>query len=51
MLANGAVRYNAVWRLIYEGEVQVYGWSYADFRAKYDQLWEQGWRLAMLRAY
>jgi len=25
------------------GEIQVYGWSYNDFRNKYDELWNQGW--------
>jgi hypothetical protein len=29
----------------------VYGWKYADYRAKYDQLWKQGWRLKLLQPY
>ena len=39
------VRYTAVWHPSTEGEIQVYGWKYADYRAKYDDLWKQGWRL------
>lgn len=50
---NGQLRYNAVW---YESksshaEIQVYSWKYEDFRAKYDELWPQGWRLRILRTY
>jgi hypothetical protein len=26
----------------------VYGWRYEDYRAKYDELWPQGWRLKLL---
>jgi hypothetical protein len=32
-------------------EIQVYGWSYADFRSKYDALWPAGWRLYSLQSY
>src|SRR5262249_17760437 len=32
-------------------EIQVYGWSYDDYRTKYDELWPQGWRLYILQAY
>jgi lipopolysaccharide/colanic/teichoic acid biosynthesis glycosyltransferase len=46
-----ATRYNAVWRPGTTGEIQVYGWNYADYRAKYDELWPQGWRLYILQAY
>ncbi len=52
VINNGtAVRYNAVWRPSTEGEIQVYGWTYSDFRAKYDELWPQGWRLKILQPY
>jgi hypothetical protein len=47
----GPVRYTAVWRPSTEGEIQVYGWTYQDYRAKYDQLWPQGWRLKLLNVY
>ena len=43
--------YTAVWRPSTEPEIQAYGWSYADFRAKYDQLWNQNWRLHILQSY
>jgi hypothetical protein len=33
------------------GEIQVYGWKYADYRKKYDTLWPQGWRLYILQSY
>ncbi|HVS75003.1 MAG TPA: hypothetical protein VHE23_06220 [Candidatus Acidoferrales bacterium] len=32
-------------------EIQVYGWKYADYRKKYDELWPQGWRLYILQSY
>src|SRR5262249_9748711 len=32
-------------------EIQVYGWSYEDYRKKYDELWPQGWRLYILQSY
>ena len=32
-------------------EIQVYGWNYADYRKKYDELWPQGWRLYVLDSY
>jgi hypothetical protein len=51
VLPTGEVLYNAVWRPGDSGEIQVYGWTYADFRAKYDQLWTQGWRLYLLQSY
>jgi Bacterial tandem repeat domain 1 len=43
--------YAAVWRPGTEEEIQVYGRTYEDFRAKYDELWPQGWRLHILQAY
>ena len=45
------VRYTAVWAPSTEGEIQVYDWSYEDYRAKYDELWQQGWRLKLLSPY
>ncbi len=49
---NGQVLYNAVWRQSGNlAEIQVYGWSYGDYRQKYDSLWPQGWRLYVLQAY
>jgi hypothetical protein len=29
----------------------VHGWEYADFRARYDVLWQQGWRLKVFDRY
>jgi hypothetical protein len=51
VLANGEVRYNAVWRPGNMQEIQVYGYAYADYRKKYDELWPQGWRLYVLDSY
>lgn len=39
----------AVWKPSTEGEIQVYGWGYDDFRAKYDEIWNDGWRLKQIR--
>ena len=38
----------AVWEQAAVNEVQVYDWTYDDFRRKYDELWNQGWRLHIL---
>src|SRR5215472_7387091 len=43
--------YTAVWKPSTENEIQVYGWTYADYRNKYDQLWPLGWRLYSLEPY
>jgi hypothetical protein len=43
--------YNAVWRPGDSGELQVYGWTYPDYRTTYDELWPQGWRLYILQSY
>lgn len=32
-------------------EIQVYGWTYADYRAKYNAIWPDGWRLYILQSY
>jgi hypothetical protein len=34
-----------------EDEIQVYGWIYEDYKAFYDELWVQGWRLKLLSPY
>jgi hypothetical protein len=49
--ASGGVRYTAVWRPSASSEIQVYGWRYEDYRAKYDDLWQKGWRLELLDIY
>jgi hypothetical protein len=51
VLANGTVSYNAVWRPATHGEIQVYGNTYADYRARYNTLWTEGWRLYSLTTY
>ena len=48
---SATTRYTAVWRPSTDGEIQVYGWTYDDYRAKYDELWPQGWRLKLLDVY
>ena len=50
-VVGGQVRYTAVWKPSTEGEIQVYGWTYQDYRAKYDVLWHQGRRLKELAIY
>jgi Bacterial tandem repeat domain 1 len=32
-------------------EIQVYGWSFADYKKEYDSLWPDGWRLYILQSY
>ena len=51
VLSGDQVRYTAVWQQSTAGEIQVYGWGYQDYRAKYDELWSQGWRLKMLQTF
>jgi hypothetical protein len=52
VLSNGDVRYNAVWRPGGNtGEIQVYGYTYADYRAEYDKIFPEGWRLYILQTY
>jgi hypothetical protein len=51
VLADGTVLDDAIWRPGSHGEIQVYGWTYADYRAKYDELWPKGWRLYILNPY
>jgi hypothetical protein len=42
------VRYAAAWTPGTTGESQIYDVPYARFRARYDELWPQGWRLHSL---
>jgi murein DD-endopeptidase MepM/ murein hydrolase activator NlpD len=49
--SDPTARYNAVWRPSATPEIQVEGWKYQDYRAAYDQLWPQGWRLHILQSY
>ena len=42
------VRYTAAWTLSTSGEYQMYDVPYATYRARYDELWPQGWRLHSL---
>ena len=48
---NNQTKYFAVWIPGEEPEIQVYGWTYDKMRAKYDELWGQGWRLHILNTY
>ena len=43
--------YTAVWSPSEQGEIQVYDWPQKELRAKYDELWPQGWRLKLLSPY
>lgn len=42
------VRYTAAWTPNTTGEYQIYDVPYATYRARYDQLWPNGWRLHSL---
>lgn len=46
--STSPVRYTAIWHPSSESEIQVYDCSYDYYRAKYDEIWKQGWRLKML---
>jgi Concanavalin A-like lectin/glucanases superfamily/Peptidase family M23/Bacterial tandem repeat domain 1 len=48
---TSGVRYTVAWKPSESSEIQVYGWTYEDFRAKYDDLWTKGWRLELLEIY
>jgi hypothetical protein len=48
---NNNPSYYAVWHPSEELEIQVYDWPYKEMRAKYDELWPQGWRLKILSPY
>ncbi|WP_208342837.1 M57 family metalloprotease [Aetokthonos hydrillicola] len=43
------LKVTAVWQKGTDGEIQVYDWQYEDYRKKYDELWNQGWRLHILK--
>jgi hypothetical protein len=45
---DGKLTMTAAWQQGGGGEIQVYDWSYADYRKQYDALWKQGWRLHLL---
>lgn len=45
---EGPIRYTAVWERSTVPEIQVYGMRYEPYRAKYDSIWDAGWRLALL---
>lgn len=46
--ANAACTTNGYTTL---SELQAYGWTYANYRAEYNKLWPQGWRLYILQSY
>jgi Bacterial tandem repeat domain 1 len=48
---NGFPVYTAVWGRSTEDETQVYGVTYQEYLANYNELWDQGWRLKLLSAY
>ena len=51
-VSNGQVLYNAGWRPAGNtGEIQLLGATYADYRAQYDKLWAQNWRLHIFQSY
>ena len=51
-VVNGKVEYSAVWRKTNNiEEIQVYDYRYADFKAEYDKLWKDGWRIHLLSNY
>jgi hypothetical protein len=45
---NDKMNVSAVWDMTSGGEIQMYDVSYGDYRKKYDELWNQGWRLHLL---
>jgi hypothetical protein len=51
VVPGAQVLHDIVWRPGTHNEKAVYGWTYADYRAKYDDLFQQGWRLYILNAY
>jgi hypothetical protein len=51
LVAAGQPRYTAIWHPSTAPEIQVYGWTYEAYRAKYDELWKLGWRLRLLKVY
>jgi hypothetical protein len=52
LLVTDIPRYTAVWEPGTEGEIQLYGWTEGDVRAKYDyELRRDGWRIKLLNPY
>ncbi|HEV8426520.1 MAG TPA: peptidoglycan DD-metalloendopeptidase family protein [Pyrinomonadaceae bacterium] len=47
-LDEGPIRYTAVWQRGTGAEIQMYGVTYEQYRAKYDSIWNDNWRLALL---
>lgn len=45
------LRWNAVWKPRKGNQPWVMGWTYENYRKKYDALWPQGYRLKHLQAY
>lgn len=45
---EGPIRYTAVWERRTDPEIQMYGVTYEQYRAKYDSIWNNNWRLALL---
>jgi hypothetical protein len=43
------LKVTAAWQQGNHDEIQVYDWQYNDYRKKYDELWNQGWRLYILK--
>jgi hypothetical protein len=43
--------FTAVWTTSADPEIQMSGASYASYRARYDELWNVGWRLHILQPY
>ncbi|GAD85269.1 hypothetical protein FEK33_12530 [Nocardia asteroides NBRC 15531] len=43
-----SIRYTAAWTQNTSGEYQIFDVPYEQYRARYDQLWPQGWRLHAL---
>ncbi|WP_457226416.1 hypothetical protein [Nocardia gipuzkoensis] len=43
-----SIRYTAAWTQNTSGEYQIFDVPYDQYRARYDQLWPQGWRLHAL---
>ena len=50
-VSSNPSRFSAVCRRSIEGEIKVYDWVLKDLRAKYDELWPNGWRLKTLAPY
>jgi hypothetical protein len=50
-MLNSQPSYFGVWHPSEKPEIQVYGWPYEKLRAKYDELWGQGWRLHILNTF